>query len=254
VISSGNRRYNQIGLDRLVRLIWLEKTASLILGGNDLKSIKDALCSDLKGSFRSSDMLVRGSLDKSITILIKVWLKAPRGIQDLQRNGLEQLRRLPKPQHLAIHWGMVMATYPFWGAVACHAGRLLKLQGFAAASHVQRRVREQYGERETVSRRTRYVLRSFLDWGVLNEIGKKGIYYPNTPINIENPQETVWLLEAYLNATPAKSASLKELFGSPYLFPFNIKPINAEVISNNSINVDIVRHNLDHELITLKKH
>lgn len=45
-----------------------------------------------------------------------------------------------------------------------------------AAAHVQRRVHEQYGERETVSRAARRVLRSFLDWGVLQETESKGIY------------------------------------------------------------------------------
>jgi len=52
----------------------------------------------------------------------------------------------------------------------------LRLQGSAAAAHVQRRVREQYGERETVSRAARRVLRSYLDWGVLQETGAKGVY------------------------------------------------------------------------------
>ena len=69
-----------------------------------------------------------------------------------------------------------MAVYPFWSGVATQVGRLLRLQGSAAAAHVQRRVREQYGERETVSRAARRVLRSYLDWGVLQETGKKGIY------------------------------------------------------------------------------
>jgi hypothetical protein len=41
---------------------------------------------------------------------------------------------------------------------------------------VQRRVREQYGERETVSRRVHYVLRSFVDWGGLKETAEKGVY------------------------------------------------------------------------------
>ena len=71
---------------------------------------------------------------------------------------------------------MIMAVYPFWGNVAAHVGRLLRLQETAAAGQVQRRVREQYGERETVSRRVRYVLRSFVDWEVLKETPEKGVY------------------------------------------------------------------------------
>ena len=69
-----------------------------------------------------------------------------------------------------------MAVYPFWSSVATQVGRLLRLQGSAAAAQVQRRIREQYGERETVARRARYVLRSYLDWGVLQETGAPGVY------------------------------------------------------------------------------
>jgi hypothetical protein len=71
---------------------------------------------------------------------------------------------------------MVMAVYPFWSGVAIQTGRLLRLQGSAAAAHVQRRIREQYGERETVSRAACRVLRSYLDWGVLQETGANGVY------------------------------------------------------------------------------
>jgi len=69
-----------------------------------------------------------------------------------------------------------MAVYPFWASVATQVGRLLKLQGSVAAAHVQRRMRESYGERETVSRRVRFVLRSYVAWRVLRETGAQGVY------------------------------------------------------------------------------
>ena len=55
-------------------------------------------------------------------------------------------------------------------------GRLLHLQGTAAAAQVQRRAREQLGERETVSRAARRILQAFVDWGVLLETNEKRIY------------------------------------------------------------------------------
>ena len=161
--SSRSCRFTQIGVDRLVRLKWLEQTASLVLAGNDDATIKAILQAELKDSFRSDNPDVRGSIDKSITILLKVWLRAPAGLESLRIGGLDLLKSLPSHYHIAVHWGMVMAVYPFWASVALQTGRLLKLQGSAAATQVQRRIREQYGERETVSRRARYVLRSYVD-------------------------------------------------------------------------------------------
>ena len=88
-----------------------------------------------------------------------------------------------------------MAVYPFWSGVATQVGRLLRLQGSAAATHVQRRVREQYGERETVSRRARYVMRSYLDWGVLHETGTKGIYTAGSKLSVDDSRLIAWLID-----------------------------------------------------------
>jgi hypothetical protein len=244
---------DQIGLDRLVRLAWLEKVSSLVLAGNDSKDIKPILQNDLIGSFRSAKTDVRGSLDKTITILMKVWLKVPAELESLRIDGLELLKRVPLSEHLVIHWGMLMAVYPFWSAVATQVGRLLRLQGSAAALHIQRRIREQYGERETVSRRARYVLRSYLDWGVLQETVKKGIYTAGTNLAIDDSRLIAWLVEASLHSRENGSAPLKDLIDSTNCFPFQIKPINAATLLAASSRLDILRHGMDEELVMLPK-
>jgi hypothetical protein len=247
------RRLTQIGLDRLIRLAWLEKASSLVLAGNELKQIKTILQDDLAGFFRSTKTDVRGSLDKTLTILMKVWLTAPIELEPLRVEGLELLKHVPLHDHRAVHWGMVMAVYPFWSGVAVQVGRLLKLQDSAASVHIQRRIREQYGERETVSRRTRYVLRSYLDWGVLQETGTKGIYTTGLTLAVDDSRLIAWLAEAYLHARANGSAPLKDLIYSPSFFPFRIKPIHAESLVAASSRLDILRHGLDDDLVILRK-
>ena len=251
--SRTNRRYSQIGLDRLVRLKWLERTANLFLAGSDFGAVKAALQEDLKGNFRSKNTKVRGSIDKTITILMKIWVRPPQGLQILQEEGLKLLSRLPREDHIAVHWGMAMAVYPFWGAVAAHVGRLLRLQGTASVSQVQRRLREQYGERETVFRRVRYVLRSFVDWEVLKESPKKGIYTPGLSLQIRNLKLTAWLAEAFLYFQPQGSAPLSSFLGSMSLFPFRISPISPEKLARASRRLEVLRHGLDQDLVMLRK-
>ncbi len=142
---------------------------------------------------------------------------------------------------------------PFWSGVAVQVGWLLRLQGSAAAAHVQRRVREQYGERETVSRAARRVLRSYLDWGVLQETGTKGIYTAGTTLAIDDSVLIARLAEASLHANATGSAPLKDLIDSPNFFPFRIKPIPAESLVAASSRLDILRHELDDDLVMLRK-
>jgi hypothetical protein len=250
--SNTGGRLTQIGIDRLVRLQWLDQTAKLVLAGNDDTSIKRTLQSVLRDSFRSDNPDVRGSIDKTITILHKVWMKAPSDLETFRVNGLKLFTRLPSDYHTAIHWGMLTAVYPFWGNVAIQVGRLLRLQGSAAAVQVQRRLREQYGERETVSRRVRYVLRSFLDWTVLTETGAKGIYTSGSSLTVNDLHLTVWLVEASLRARSNGSAPLKELIESPGLFPFRLASPQPNDLRRASTNLDILRQGLDQDYVVLR--
>jgi len=248
-----SERLKQIGLDRLVRLVWLEKVSTLVLAANDTKTIKSILQDELAGAFRSANKDVRGSLDKTITILLKVWLQPPKNLKTLRDEGLELLKRTSSPERMVIHWGMVSAVYPFWSSVAAQIGRLLKLQGTVTSVQIQRRIREQYGERETVSRRARYIIRSFLDWGVLQETERKGIYKAQKALLIDDIQLTAWLVEAALHARESGAIPLKEMIDSSVLFPFQIVSARAESLVAVSSQLDFLRHGLDEELMMLKK-
>ena len=183
-----NNRFKQIGISQRIRLEWLEKTANLVLAGNDRNMIINELQLLLKNSLSVGGSAVRGNREKAITILTKIWVNPAKEVDELREASLDLLRELSPSMHMALHWGMTMAAYPFWAAVAAQVGRLLKLQGTVAPLHVQRRIREQYGERETVSRATRRILRTFVDWKVLLESPRKGIYDQGKRLSIAEPK------------------------------------------------------------------
>jgi len=193
-----------------------------------------------------------GHREKIITILLMTWLTVPNELEMLRDEGLELLKSVPRRDHLAIHWEMVTAIYPFWSGVAVQVGRLLRLQGSAAVAHVQRRLREQYGDRETVFRAARRVVRSYLDWGVFQETGAKGIYSAGTTLPIDDCQLIAWMAEAALYARASDLAPLKDLLDSPSLFPFRIKLIHPESLVTASCRLDILRHGLDDDLVVLR--
>jgi hypothetical protein len=249
-----NYRENQIGFSQRIRLEWLEQTVNLVLAGNDKARINEALQELLEDKVSIGGEAERGNREKIITILMKVWLNVPRELEAFRIDGIGLLKRVSRPDRIVIHWGMVMAVYPFWSAVAAHVGRLLKIQGSAAAMHVQRRIREQYGERETVSRATRRVLRSYLDWGVLGDTSTKGVYSKRLSLTVDEPKIISWLIEASLYAGSNGAAPLNELIGSPSLFPFHLKPIGTENVLAASSRLEILRHGLDDDLVMLRKH
>jgi hypothetical protein len=255
-----NNRQKQIGFSQRIRLEWLQQTANLVLAGNDKGAVNNSLQELLKDKVSVGGKAVRGNKEKAITILMKIWLNVPRGLDALCSDGLELLKNLPSKDQIAVHWGMAMAAYPFWATVAANTGRLLRLQGTAAAAHVQRRVREQYGERreqygerETVSRAARRVIRSFVDWGVLSETSEKGIYDQGLTCSIDDPRLISWLIEASLHARSNGSAAIKDLLDSPSIFPFHLMRVSVEHLISMSPRLDLLRHGLDDDLVMLRE-
>jgi hypothetical protein len=146
---------------------------------------------------------------------------------------------------------MTMATYPFFGIVAETVGRLLRLQGSSAAVQVQRRVREQLGERETVARAARRILRCFVDWGVLQETMEKGIYQAAPVQSVKDKKLAAWLIEAGLVASGSGSGALKAIAQSPALFPFAVSLLNIIDLEGDG-RLEFFRQGLDEDMVTLR--
>lgn len=245
-------RFTQIGFDRQILLEWLEYTVNLVLAGNSRQGVYAALDEFLSDKLAVGSTAKRNARDKTITILMRIWFDGMPELESLRARGLEIIRQLPIEEHVPIHWGMSMAEYPFLKSVASNVGRLLRLQESVTSSQIQRRVREKYGERETVSRATQRVMYSFVDWGVLEKEGKTTIYRPGIIRHIDDPKLIAWLSEALLHANPDSRSLLNDLLQSPALFPFTLKWVPPNVIEELA-HVQVAHQGLDGDLLILRK-
>ncbi len=248
-----NRR-DQIGFSQRIHLDWLEYTANLALAGNPRDEIVAALSERLKEKLSVGNQPERGNRDKAITILTKVWVTVPKDLQTLRDEGLDHLRTRGPSERMLVHWCMCMAVYPFFGTVADAVGRLLRLQGTAGAAQVQRRLRERFGQRETVSRAARRILRAYIDWGVLQETEEKGLYRAPTTRPIDEVPLALWAIRATLYATGDTPRPASALLHGPHIFPFDL-PIPSLSELESCAALELSRHGLDQEVLAgLSKH
>jgi hypothetical protein len=243
---------NTIGFCQRIQLDWLEKTAQMVLDGIPPTTIRQNLDTFLSDRLSVGNTKKSGNRQLTISILMRIWSSVPPELENLRDRGLALLQKLPVESHLAIHWGMAIAVYPFFGAVAEAVGRLTKLQNNIIATQVQSRLRDRYGDRETVTRATRRILRCFIDWQVLQDTDKLGIYQSITPIIISDQQITAWLLEAVLISTQNNSGQLNTITRSPLLFPFTlIAPTAFDLQRSNYL--EISHQGLREEVIALSR-
>ena len=241
-------RAGQIGFSQRIQLDWLEYTAHLVLAGNTKNEIATELNERLREKLSVGNEPKRGTRHKAITILTKVWVNVPSDREDLRSRGIELLQRAPAADRMFVHWCMCMAAYPFFGSVAHTAGRLLRLQRTAGAAQIQRRIREQLGERETVARATRRILRTFIDWGVLLETEDKGLYRASTKRIVSPGQLAVWGVQASLAAKSGRLLPAAALLRGPDMFPFDVPlPSTREIETCEAL--ELTYHGLNHEVL-----
>ncbi len=242
----------QVGFSQRIQLDWLEFTAELLLAGSTRGEIQAALNDFLQDKLSVGSNTKSTNRRKAISILMRIWVLVPKKLEPLRNEGLEHLRRLPLEQHLPVHWGMTMAVYPFFAVVAETVGRLLRLQGSIAAASAQRRIREQLGERETVLRATRRVLRCFVDWGVIQDTKEKGVYQAAPIRLVEDKLLVAWLIEAALVASNSDASILTAIAQTPALFPFAVSQLNFISCSGNE-RLELFRQGFDENMVMLRR-
>ena len=96
-------------------------------------------------------------------------------------------------------------------------------------------------------------MRSFIDWGVLNETRDKGVYEQGQLYSVEEPGLIAWIVEASLHARSNGSAASRDLLDSPGIFPFRLAHVSVEHLAALSPRLDILRHGLDDDLVMLRE-
>ncbi|MCK5663112.1 MAG: hypothetical protein KAI17_06480 [Thiotrichaceae bacterium] len=212
-----------IGFSQQIKRAWLDFMVQRKLEGLPTAKIRASVDEFLSDKISVGNTSRRNSRQKAISILSKIWLKVPKSHESFRDEGLALFEHLHENSYIVLHWGTAMAAYPFFAIVAENVGRLLRLQNEVSVTQLQKRLREKMGERETVARAARQVMRSWADWGLLKETGKKGVYAAPDLHSVNDARLTSWLLESALIASDGETAVLDHLVNyTPALFPFNL--------------------------------
>lgn len=247
------KRHEIIGIKQAIRFEWMQKTANLLLAGLDSKTIRQELHEFLSRKKGDGSEGLRSEKTRTFAVnnLMKIWVSPDPVLLHFRDASLVFLHENPS-LGIAVHWGMISAAYPFWFNVARQTGRLLALQDQVTQTQIINRMKERYGDRQTIFRYTRYVLRSFVAWGILEDSQTKGCYEISTFAKMTNPKLTVLFIEAALHAIPEGRSSLDLLLNAPGFFPFQSPVVTGDFISLNSDQIDVDHYGFDSDLLKLR--
>lgn len=246
-------RFDKLGIKQTIQLTWMDRVLQMLLAGMSANDIRQDLITFLATQKQSGGVGQRG--EKTYTMAISVlatWFAPDKDMIEFRDRALNVARNLQPTEWLSLHWSVVSASYPFWFNAAVQVGRLFKLQDKVTQKQIFDRLKEQYGDRETVARNARYTVRSFVAWGVLKDSASKGCYEMCSPRFIESPGQAALLLEAGLLTMPDGRSSMVALMNNPGFFPFHIPSVTGECITQTSPAIELSRYNIDEEILRLK--
>ncbi len=247
-------RYQKIGIKQVIRLEWMDKVLSMLLAGMSEALIRQELDEYLSTQKQSGGLGERGKNTYGMAIsLLSSWISPNKDLIPFRNDALTLARELPKDEWLPLHWAVISAAYPFWFNVAKQVGRLLNLQDKITQKQVFNRLKEQYGDRETIARNARYTVRSFIAWGVLRDSSAKGCYAKGDSLLVTDYKEVIILLESGLLASQEGKSPLNVLLSSPGFFPFAMSTVTGAFIAQNSPRINVARYGLDDEFLKLGK-
>lgn len=238
-----------IGFDRKIQLDWLDATAEWAAQGLSVADMRAHVEQLLAGKVAGDGS--HSARGKTMTVLLHIWVLVPEAATPLRDEGLALLRERVGRDRLALHWGMCLATYPFFHDVATITGRLLSLQHTAAMSQIVRRMAESWGERSTVTRAAQRVVRSLIEWGALTETDDHGVFAPGALASVPDQDKIgPWILEAGMLGAEHQTQPFRSLVTAAAFFPFTLHVSPQDV--GRSPRLEVSRQGLDQDMVVRK--
>jgi hypothetical protein len=231
---------------------WMDMTVNMLLAGMSEQMIRTELDQYLMTQKQSGGIGERGLKTYPMAIsMLSCWFSPNNDLVEFRDNALALARASSSDEWLPLHWAIMSAAYPFWFEVAKQVGRLLNLQEKVTQVQVFNRVKERYGDRETVARNARYAVRSQVAWGVLCDTTSKGSYCRNAPKSIDNKGAGMLLIESALRASRGTTGSFSTLINAPAFYPFILPEISGDFIASNNERISLNRYGSEDQMLTL---
>lgn len=233
-----------VGFDRYVEKQWMDKTAALVAEGKTLAEINSILDDYLLPSIAGET-----SRRKTKNILTATWVKSFKAEVAFKAEAVALFEAANNAEQLAIHYGMSIATYPYFLSLSKILGRLFKLQDEVTNAEFNRRVIESVGDRESIKRAAARYLQSLIQWGLI-EANSNGGVKPGIKIPLHNSAVVTWLYSSTLFSVDKNWLSIDDINADPAWFPFDIAHGYFNVQSSNLI--EVVHQGVGNTLIAIK--
>lgn len=145
--------------------------------------------------------------NKTRKVLTRVWVVPPDNARSMIKWAIEHQTQLADRR--ALHFGALLATFPFFGAIAAAVGRQIHIDGVADRKSLRAFARSTFGEREFIDAGASKSLATMRNLDLLE--GPKGGPYVVGAQPTAPPMFSGWFLHALILTRQVESAGVADL-------------------------------------------
>ncbi|MCB1057758.1 MAG: hypothetical protein KDD11_19840 [Acidobacteria bacterium] len=212
-----------VGFDRKIEREWLDYAAAQASEGLSSQDMRSRLWDFLDSRVSAGSSGWNSDRGKVITVLMRIWGPGEGRYERLRQGAVAALGGASPQSRIALHWALCLGSYPFFADVARATGQHLALHGEAQLSEVRRRLVEGWGDRAVTRRATQRILRSMIDWGVLEDGPSRGVYVSGPVQPVSEPALGELLVMGLLLAQDGEAIPAEKLRSHPAVFPFQVE-------------------------------
>ncbi|MFL9797365.1 hypothetical protein AB6D62_021620 [Vibrio cyclitrophicus] len=204
----------RVNFSRHIEVQWLDSVAVWVAEGKQKKELDEQIDLMLEPSVTCK--VNRGKTRNQLT---KLWSpKSDDVTESFTQFAIKAVLGGEHPDFI-FHWGMLVAKNNFFADVVRFIGRREKHSEVFTYAQVQKNVVELYGDTETVKRSLRSVLKTLVDFKILERQSNR-TYKAHRLEHLVESRYKSWLLQSLIYNQNYQSRSLADMLDDLVWFPF----------------------------------
>jgi hypothetical protein len=201
-------------LDRPLEPAWLDVALRYARESADLDEVRARLHLALGDSGLGSTARV-----KTITALVRTWADPWEPSAPAIRWARETLA--DEEDLRPVHFGALLAAYPFFGDVCAIVGRVLALEEQVATPELRARVRASWGDRRSVHNAVQRAVKTLRAFELLSGEPGSSVSHRRDPLEV-SPRAGRWIVHTLLLSRGAEAIDERDLRSAPELFGLHL--------------------------------
>lgn len=202
-----------VGLSRNLKMAWLNKMVELLAENLPEEKIKERLNEYLSFEIKSPI-----NLRKTREILMHLWYYENPATSMLRSQGMSLIEK-DQDNTLAVHWCILLATYPIFLDMSRIIGKLSNFEDEFTLKQLKEKIFDEWGERATLFHSIDKIIATMKALGVLH--AEKPGRYIIVKHEIKNNEVNAILARTGVLVEEKEFYRLQELREMSYMFPFN---------------------------------